>query len=106
VWRQTGVCSGKKGPRWKFFKQAEGDTVGLAEGTVEGAGFGRGHFGVVKDQRRDIAGMSISVADEAAALGRFIDRGFKHPKVLLRMTESNNRFAMNTTALVPLGKTQ
>ena len=68
MWRKTGICSGKKGPRWKFFNQAEGDTVGLAECAVDGAAFGHGHFGVVEDQRRDIAGMSVAVADEATAL--------------------------------------
>jgi hypothetical protein len=30
--------------------------------------------------------MRVAVADEATALGRFIDRGFEHPKVLLRTT--------------------
>jgi hypothetical protein len=55
-------------------------------GAVDGAGFGHAHSGVVEDQMRNIAGMSFTVADEATALGRFIDRGFEHPKVLLRTT--------------------
>jgi hypothetical protein len=86
VWRKTAISSGKKGPRWKFFNQTEGDAVGLAEGAVDGAVFGHGHFGVVEDQGKDIARMRVAVADEASALGRFIDRGFEHPKVLLRTT--------------------
>jgi hypothetical protein len=69
VWRNTGICSGKKGPRWKFFNPAEGDTVGLAEGAVDGAGFGQAHFGVVEDQGRNIAGMGIAIADKSSAFG-------------------------------------
>jgi hypothetical protein len=53
-------------------------------GAIDGAGFGHAHSGVVEDQRRNIAGMGIALADEATALGRFIDRGFEHPKVLLQ----------------------
>ena len=66
---QHGNLLWRKGPGWKIFEWAEGDVVGLAEGAVEGAGFGHAHFGVMEDQGRKVAGMDITVADEATALG-------------------------------------
>ena len=50
--------------------------------------------------------MGIAVADEASTYGCLKDGGLKDPKVLLRMTERNYRFAMNAAAVAPLGKTQ
>jgi hypothetical protein len=67
-----------------IFRRAQANAVSLAQGAIDGAGFGHAHFGVVEDQGRNIAGMSVAVADEAAALGRFIDNGFENPEVLLR----------------------
>jgi hypothetical protein len=58
-----------QGPGRKLFEGAEGDAVGLAQGAVDGAGFGHAHFGMVEDQGGNIAGMGIAVADEAPALG-------------------------------------
>jgi hypothetical protein len=74
---------GAQGPGWKLLDGAEGDAVGLAQGAIDGTGFGHAHLGVVEDEGRDVAGMGVTVADEAAALGRLIDRGFEHPEVFL-----------------------
>ena len=73
---------GSECPRGKLFDRTEGNAVGLAQGAIDGAGFGHAHLGVVENQRRDIAGMSVAVAHEATALGRFIDGGFEHPEIL------------------------
>jgi hypothetical protein len=79
-------------PRGKLFERAEGNAVGLAQGAIDGTGFGHAHLGMVEDQRRDIAGMSVAIAHEAAALGRFVDRGLKDPEVLLWSAQRNYRF--------------
>jgi len=65
---QLGNLLGWQGPGRKLFERAQGDAVGLAEGAIDGTGFGHAHFGVVEDQGRNIAGMGVAVADEAAAL--------------------------------------
>ena len=82
-------------PRRKLFEGAQGNAVGLAQGAIDGAGFGHAHLGVVEDQRRDIARMSIAVADEATALGRFIDRGLEDPEVFFRTAECKNGLGVN-----------
>jgi len=75
---------GAESPRRKLFERAQGNAVSLAQGAIDGAGFGHAHFGVVEDQRRNIAGMSVAKAHEAAALWRLVDRCFEDPEVLLR----------------------
>jgi len=74
---------GSQAPRGKLFDRTEGDAVGLAEGAIDGAGFGHAHLGMVEDERRNIAGMGITVTDEAATFGCFEDGGLEHPKVFL-----------------------
>jgi len=93
-------------PRGKLFERATGDAVGLAQGAIDGASFGHAHLGVVEDQRRDIAGMSVAIADKPSTFGCLKHGGLEDPKILLRMTESNHRLGMNAAAVVPLGETQ
>jgi hypothetical protein len=71
-----------QGPRRKLLQRTESDAIGFAQSAVDGAGFGHAHLGVVEDQGRDVAGMGIAVADEAAALGRLIDGRLENPEVL------------------------
>jgi hypothetical protein len=70
-------------PRGKLFERAKGDAVGLAQGAIDGASFGHAHLGVIKDERRDIAGMSVAVTDKAPAFGRLKYGGLEDPKVFL-----------------------
>jgi len=93
-------------PRGKLFERAEGNAVGLAQGAIDGTGFGHAHLGMVEDQRRDVAGVSVTVTHEAAALGRFIDRGFEHPEVFLGATKRKHRLGLNAQAMVPQGQSQ
>jgi hypothetical protein len=81
---EGGNLLGRQGPGRKLFERTEGDAVGFAQGAIDGAGFGHAHLGVVEDQRRNIARMSVSKAHEAAALRRLVDRRFEDPEVLLR----------------------
>jgi hypothetical protein len=79
-----------EGPGWQLFEGAEGDAVGLAQGAVDGAGFGHAHLGVVEDEGGDIAGMGIAKAHKPAAIGRLVDGGFEDPEVFLRSTKWEN----------------
>jgi len=82
-------------PGWQFFHRAEGNAVCLAQGAIDGTGFGHAHLGMVEDQGRDIAGIGIAVAHKATALGALENRRFEHPEVLFGTTERDNRFSMN-----------
>jgi hypothetical protein len=65
---QRWYLLGIQAPRRELFERAQANAVGLAQGAIDGAGFGHAHFGVVEDQGRNIAGMGVAVAHEAAAL--------------------------------------
>jgi len=65
---QQGYLLGTQAPRREFFKRAQANAVSLAQGSIDGPGFGHAHFGVVEDQGRNIAGMGVAKAHEAAAL--------------------------------------
>jgi hypothetical protein len=78
---------GTQAPRRELFERAEANTVSLAQGAIDGAGFGHAHLGIVENQRRDIAGMSVAVADEATASRRFEDNRLEHPEAFLRSAQ-------------------
>lgn len=58
---------------------------------------------MVEDERRDVAGMGVTVTGKAAALGGFVDRGLEDPEVLCRTTEREHRFRGNPDAVLLLG---
>jgi hypothetical protein len=93
-----------EGPRWQLFEGAEGDAVSLAQGAIDGAGFGHAHLGVVEDEGGDVAGMRIAIADEATALGRLVDGGLEDPEALLRVAEGHNGFGHDSRTAFPLSK--
>ena len=97
---------GTHAPRRKLFERAQANAISLAQGTIDGAGFGHAHLGIVEDQRGDIAGMSVAVADEPAAFGGLEDRGLEHPEVLLRSAQRKDWLRMNPTTTMAHGKTQ
>jgi hypothetical protein len=86
-------------PRGKLFERAEGDAIGLAQGAVDSAGFSHAHLSVVEDQGRNVTGMGIAIADEAAAVGGLIDGGFEHPEVLFGPAKWQNRLRSDPTAV-------
>jgi hypothetical protein len=77
---------GTQAPRGKLLERAEGNTIGLAQGTIDGPGFGHAHLGIVENQRRDIARMGIAVADKPAAFGGLVDSSLEHPEVFFGAT--------------------
>jgi len=94
---------GTQSPGGKFFERAEGDAIGLTEGTIDGARFGHAHLGVVEDEGGDIAGMGIAIANEATAVGGLIDGGLEDPEVLLGATQREDGFG-NYALAAPLGR--
>jgi hypothetical protein len=103
---QLGDLSRAQGPGWEFFYGAEGDAVGLAQGAVDGAGFGHAHLGVVEDEGGDVAGVGVPVPDEAPALGRLIDRGLEHPEALPGLAKGEHRLSLDAVAMASLGESQ
>src|ERR1700722_13314425 len=75
----SGWCwqGGSRSPA-KFLDRAEADAVGLAKGSVDSTSFGDTHLGAV-DQGRDVRGIRVTEADEAARPRRFVDSRLKHP---------------------------
>src|ERR1019366_4422479 len=65
--------SGRVGPGGpaEFLYRTEPDSIGLAEGAVDGTGFGDAHLGAV-DQGRDVGGIGVPVADEPARARGFV----------------------------------
>src|SRR5438094_6402723 len=79
LWRELlrlsrGLSSLREGP--DFLDRADTDAVGLAQGPVDRPGLRDTHLGAV-DQRRDIGGIRIAVADEAFASPTSVDNGPK-----------------------------
>ena len=87
-------------PGRKFFKGTEGDAIGLPQSSIDGAGFGHTHFGVVEDEGRDVAGVGIAITNEATALGGLIDGGLKDPEVLLGATQGQHGLNLDARAMV------
>jgi hypothetical protein len=91
-------------PRGKLFERAKGDAVGLAQGTIDGTSFGHAHLSVIEDERRDIAGMSVAIADKPSTFGCLKDGSFKHPEVFLRSTQREHWLSYNPLTLLALGQ--
>jgi len=81
---EFGNLLGAECPRRKLFERAEGNAIGLAQGTVNRTGFGHAHLSVVEDEGGDVAGMGIAIAHKPPACGGLVNSGFEHPEVLLR----------------------
>ena len=96
----------RKGPGRKIFEWAEGDAVSLAQGAIDGAGSGRAHFGVVKDQGGNIPRMGVAVADEAPAPGGLVDRSFENPVVFVRTAQGKHWLGYNPLTAVFCGETE
>jgi hypothetical protein len=55
---------------------------------------------VVEDEGRDVAGMGVAIADEAAALGRLVDGSFEDPEAFLRSTQRQHRFRLDACTAI------
>jgi len=93
-------------PGGKFFEGAQGDAIGLPQGAIDGAGFGHTHFGVVKDEGRDVAGMGIAITNEATTLGGLIDGGLEDPEVLFGAAKRKHWLSPYAATIVFCGKAQ
>jgi hypothetical protein len=62
----------------KLLDRAEPDSVGLAQGPVDGSGLGNPHFSAA-DQWRRVGGIGIAVAYKAPRKTALINDGFEDP---------------------------
>jgi hypothetical protein len=56
--------TGIQGVRRQFLERTQANAIGLAQSAINRSSFSHSHLGVIEDQRRNIAGMSIAIADE------------------------------------------
>ena len=103
---QLGDLLSIQSPGGKHFKGAEGNTIGLTEGAVDGASFGHTHLSVVKDQWRHVAGMGIAITNEPTTLGGLIDGGLEDPEVLLGATQGQHGLNLDARAAVSLRQSE
>jgi hypothetical protein len=81
----------------EFFDRTQTDAVGLAKGAVDGSCLGDAHLGTT-DEGRDVRGISISISDEAARAGAFVDGGLEDPAVGARITYAILKSRSNSLA--------
>jgi hypothetical protein len=74
----------RSGSPTEFLDRTEPDAIGLAERTVDSAGFGNAHLGAV-NHRGDVRRIGISVADKAARARRFVYGRLKDPATCARI---------------------
>jgi hypothetical protein len=92
-----------QGIRGQFLEGTKTDAIGLAQGSIDGPGFGHSHLGIIEDQGGDIAGMGVAVTHKPAALSGLIDSCFEDPEVLVRVAEGKYGFSDDTRTMVTLG---
>jgi hypothetical protein len=86
---------GRNGP--KLLDRAEADPVRLAQGSVDGSGFGNAQLSPV-DHEGNIGRISVTVTDETFRTRGFVDRCFEDPAASNRVTEVANLFDPNAIA--------
>ena len=79
--------------------RADADAVGLAQGTIDGSGFGHPHFGAA-DERGNVRGIGVTVADETPAGLRLEDSGHEGPTLAGSVREFQYRTNVDTSAPV------
>jgi len=82
-----------------LFDRADPDSVSLAQGPVDRAGFGHTHFGA-PDQGRDVGRVGIPIADKALAVAALVDGGLERPAARSRLAEFSDRLNSDSRALI------
>jgi hypothetical protein len=99
---QLRHLSSIESPRREFFQGTQSDAIGLSKGPIDRSGLGHAHLGIVEDQRRNITGVGIAIADETAAFRGLVNGGFEDPEVLFWTTEGGDRLSVNPFAMEPV----
>jgi hypothetical protein len=84
----------------QLFDGTESDSVGLAQGAIDGPCLRDTHFGPA-DQRRNVRGIGISVADKAFRAWRFVNGRLENPATVLWVTQAYDGVGMNAATRVP-----
>jgi hypothetical protein len=85
--------------------RADADAVGLAQGAIDGTGFGHLHLGPA-DERGDVGRVGVAVTDEAPAAFGPVDRGLECPALWRRLAKWLNRLNLDARAPIPAGQPQ
>jgi hypothetical protein len=93
-------------PWRQLFHRTQTNPIGLTQRPIDRPGFGHAHFGIVENQRGDVAGMSIAKADKAFTLGRLEYRRFEYPEAFCRAGQFKHRLGVNCVAAVGEGDPQ
>jgi len=93
--RRLGVSD--SGRPTEFLDRAQADTIGLAEGAVDGARLRNAHLGAV-NKGRHVSRIGVAVAYEAVGFARFVDCRFEDPAAKTRVGESFLKKGMDSKA--------
>ncbi len=88
-----------------FLDRAETNSICLAQGAVDGPCLSHAHLGAT-DERGNVGGISIAVANEAFARFGFINRGLECPSLYRRIRESRCWPHVDARAPIPAGQSQ
>jgi hypothetical protein len=83
LWREL-FARVRTGP--DFLDRAETDSVGLAQGAIDGSRFGYAHL-CPADERGNIGGIGVTISNETTAGPRLVDCGPEGPTRLVGITK-------------------
>src|SRR5713101_7131945 len=89
--------------RTELFEAAQANAVRFAESAIDGSCFGDAHLGAA-NQRRNIGGISISIANEAFRPRRLIHRGSEDPTTCHRVRKIWHQLAAYSSAMKTVGQ--
>jgi len=97
--------TGRTGEPAQLLNRTQSDSVGLAQSSIDGSGFGNTHLSA-KDEGRNVGRISVAVSNEPSGRRALVDRGLKNPAVGKRIREAilNSSFDSETPA--PLSDVQ
>jgi hypothetical protein len=93
-----GICRAR-GPT-ELLDRTEADAIGLAEGAVDGTSFGHAHLSAT-DQGRNVRGIGIAIANEAARARGLVGSRFENPVARTWITELAHRAHLNASTSIP-----
>src|ERR1035438_1512285 len=89
-WHRTRIRS-------DLLDRADSDAIRLAQGTIDGSGFGYPHLGAA-DQQRNIGRIGVAIADETGGIFGRINRCLEHESIRRGITQRINSLNVDTAA--------
>jgi len=91
--------------RSELFDRAQADSVGFAEGAIDGPGLGDAHLGPA-DQRRDVRRIGVAIPDETARARSLVNDRFEDPASHCRVGISLDQSGLYAGAMAALGNSK